>query len=94
MEHYHYSTLQALKERVTFLPGSWDKRFVRDLSALGPWDVLTPKQIQQIERLAFRYRKQLNRRGFVIPLEVLEPYYERRRREPTPESIKNHWVNT
>jgi hypothetical protein len=92
MESYHYQTIQALEKRVTFLPGSWDKRFVRDVATLGEFDLLTPKQIEQIERLAFRYRKQLNRRGFVIPLEVLEPYVDRRRREPTPEHIKNHWV--
>jgi len=92
MESYHYQTIQALEKRVTFLPGSWDKRFVRNVAALGEFDLLTVKQIEQVERLAFHYRKQLNRRGFIIPLEVLEPYYERRRKEHTPDNIRNHWV--
>jgi hypothetical protein len=73
MESYQYRIIQALARKVTFLPGSWDKRFVRDLSALGEFDLLTVKQSNQVERLAFRYRKQLNRSGFVIPMEVLEP---------------------
>ncbi len=90
----YYDTIQALSHRVTFLPGSWDKRFVRDMATLGEYDLLTPKQQTQIERMAYRYRVQLNKRGFVIPNEVLEPHVERIRQQPTPEHIKNHWVKS
>lgn len=40
----------------TFLPGSWDKRFVRDLA--GTDRELTAKQAAAIERLAYKYRRQ------------------------------------
>lgn len=55
-EHYH-----ALRELAscTFLPGSWNKRFVRDLSTLGPYDLLSPKQEVTVERLAHLYRRQI-----------------------------------
>lgn len=88
----HYDTIQALNCRVTFLPGSWDKRFARDMHRLGEYDLLTPRQQQQIERMAYRYRRQLNTRGFVIPIEVLEPHVDRLRQEKTPDNIKYHWV--
>ncbi len=88
----YYGTIQALAKRVTFLPGSFDKRFARDLAGLGEYDLLTPKQQAQVERMAYRYRKQLNARGFVIPIEVMEPHVDRIRQRPTPEHIKNHWV--
>lgn len=56
----HYESLQALKQ-CTFLPGSFDKRFVRDLSALPQDTELTEKQAANVERLAHRYRKQIGR---------------------------------
>lgn len=49
----HYEALQALKQ-CTFLPGSWDKRFVRNLSALPQDAALTERQAANVERLAYR----------------------------------------
>lgn len=92
MMPYHFSTIRALNMGVTYLPGSWDKRFARDLQGLGEYDLLTPRQIEQLERMAFRYRKQLGRIGFTVSIEVLEPYFERQRQQKTPDNIKNHWV--
>lgn len=50
----------------TFLPGSWDKRFVRNLSgsaleceAVNAVLAITPAQAEQIDRLHYRYRKQI-----------------------------------
>lgn len=88
----YYRTIQALHHRVTFLPGSWDKRFARDMASLGEYDLLTERQQEQVERMAHRYRKQLTARGFVVPVEVLEPYVDRKRKEKTPEHIKNFWM--
>ena len=39
-----------------FLPGSWDKRFVKDMAAQT---LVTEKQAQQIARLAWKYRRQI-----------------------------------
>lgn len=48
----------------TFLPGSWDKRFVRDMAAIArdrPTQSITEKQAAWLDELGHRYRKQLNR---------------------------------
>lgn len=47
--------IQAL-QRVTYLPGSWDKRFARDVSYLT---TITEKQAAQVRRLVHRYRRQI-----------------------------------
>lgn len=47
--------LRAL-DACTFLPGSWAKRFVRDLQGA---EALTPRQAVALEHLAFRYRRQI-----------------------------------
>jgi hypothetical protein len=57
-----YETLIRQLSRCKFLPGSWDKRFVRDLAArLHPGETLelTDNQRAQLDRLAHSYRKQL-----------------------------------
>lgn len=91
----HYRCLQALK-RCTFYPGSFDKRFVRDVSSLGEYDLLTIKQIEQVERLAFRYRKQLSKHGYHPPVELMEAYVGRVRAERaakhTPDEVKYYWA--
>lgn len=48
--------------RCTFLPGSWDKRFVRAMAFLeehGPAHDLTEKQAANLARLAHKYRRQM-----------------------------------
>lgn len=92
MEQHHLRLIIALGA-CTFLPGSWDKRFIKSLGALTTDGSLSPKQIEQLERMAYNYRKQLEHHLRTDDLQkLLEPYYERRRREPTPANIKNFWV--
>jgi hypothetical protein len=89
----HYLHLILALNACTMLPASWDKRFIRSLGVFVIDDSLSERQIEQLERMAFRYRKQLVWHMSAYDLQkVLEPYYERRRQEPTPEHIKNHWV--
>lgn len=58
MTEEQYSLLQRLKQ-CTFLPGSYDKRFVRNLSA-APKDVnLTKGQADYLSKLEHKYRRQL-----------------------------------
>ncbi len=60
MTEAEISTILRLSE-CRFSPGSWDKRFVRDMqheaSQLNP--LITERQAEQLPRLAHRYRKQL-----------------------------------
>ena len=67
----HYEALQALKQ-CTFLPGSYDKRFVRNLSALPQERELTERQAANVERMAYRYRRQIGRLIFGRYAEVLD----------------------
>jgi len=60
MTELHWQIIQGLRG-CTFLPGSWDKRFARDMETLGPCDMLSPKQEVQLERMAWRYRRQIGR---------------------------------
>ena len=46
----------------TFLPGSWNKRFAKDIKWLAehtPEKELTPRQSANLVRLAWRYRRQM-----------------------------------
>lgn len=54
--------LQALA-RVTMLPGSFDKRFVRDVGGYGAEKELSEKQAALVETLWHRYRRQLAKKG-------------------------------
>lgn len=80
MNPLHYQALQKLC-LCTFLPGSWDKRFVHDLGRLGEYDLLTPKQEACVEALAYRYCKQLKMLGFRLPGAFLDAVDQRRRAE-------------
>lgn len=44
--------------RCSFYPGSWDKRFVRDMATLPADKELTERQAAALLRTAWRYRKQ------------------------------------
>ena len=51
-----------LYSKVTMLPGSWNKRFIRNLyySAISENEIeLTEKQQEWIYRLTYTYRKQI-----------------------------------
>ena len=54
-------TLKMLKalSYCTFRPASWEKRFVRDLAALGPYDLLSLRQQEVVKTLYWRYRGQI-----------------------------------
>jgi len=49
--------------RCTFLPGTWEKRFVRNLhfTARSKNPTITPKQREWLVEIAHRYRNQLER---------------------------------
>lgn len=51
--------IQALYH-CTFLPGSFQKRFVRDMSAKTITDELTEKQAVYLDKLYWMYREQIN----------------------------------
>jgi len=46
--------------KCTFLPGSWDKRFVRDMMSKDV-NKLTQKQKEWIDKLHHKYRRQISR---------------------------------
>lgn len=58
MTDEHYRLIQSLT-RVTVLPGSWDKRFIGNMAAKGPDSLLSVHQAEWVERLAWKYRRQL-----------------------------------
>lgn len=48
----------AALARCTFLPASWDKRFVQSVWGQDH-DTLTPLQVATVDRLAWKYRRQM-----------------------------------
>lgn len=52
--------INNIYNRVRFIPGSWDKRFIRDLYS-GTGKELTPPQSEWLYRILYKYRKQLPR---------------------------------
>ena len=67
MTDEQYKLLQRLAG-CTFLPGSWEKRFVRNLSAEPKDYELSAKQLAALERLHYRYRRQLGEPDMLKPL--------------------------
>jgi hypothetical protein len=70
MTETDYTIIQALA-RCSFQPGSWTKRFVRDLASKPVEFVLSEKQQAALHRTAWHYRKQLA--GFGIAIETRPP---------------------
>jgi len=71
----------------TFLPGSWDKSFVRrvaDLLAAG--EPLSDGQRCQVLRLTWKYRRQLPQtvRPAINPADPLSPHFQGWRSVPAP----------
>lgn len=62
MEEQHYDALQELAT-CRFVPGSYDKRFVRDLAMKSRDAELTPKQINFLKKTYYKYRKQIMSRN-------------------------------
>lgn len=58
MDKQTYRKLELLA-RCTFIPGSWNKRFVYALSALPQDAELSDKQAANVDRLYWRYRRQI-----------------------------------
>lgn len=61
----------------TFLPGSYPKRFVRDMSTLPEDYILTFKQEAYLLKLYWQYRRQINKLrekgwNFALPIEPIE----------------------
>jgi len=55
--------------KCTFLPGSWEKRFVRNLhfTARSKKPTISTKQREWLVEIAHRYRKQLERLAIPSP---------------------------
>lgn len=66
-----YDLIQKLNS-CTMLPGSWDKRFIRDLAAKPTDFQLTDRQEYHLKRLAYKYRRQLAGKGVEIVVEANE----------------------
>lgn len=55
--------IAAALGQCSFLPGSWDKRFIRDIARIShapPIAKLTPLQLTNLCRMAHKYRWQLS----------------------------------
>lgn len=93
MDPRYFDALQALRY-CRFLPGSFDKRFVRDLSSLPSDAPLTERQMAQVERLVVHFRTQLARMGYVAPMDLQQAHFDRKRLAlgQTPDEVKYHWV--
>lgn len=72
---YHDEVIRGLRT-VSMLPGSWDKRFVRDMYFSKPDYNLSEKQIACIYGLLYKYRAQLP--------ELYEKYKENEFCKPKP----------
>jgi hypothetical protein len=59
MTDEQYAAIQLLT-RCTFLPGSYEKRFVGDMSLKLKTDELTERQSAFLARVAYRYRGQIH----------------------------------
>lgn len=67
--------------RCTFLPGSWDKRFARDIAALAehsPDKDLTDRQAAHLLRLTHKYRRQMPTQIVMDALDEMEKAAETR----------------
>lgn len=60
MDAVYYTALRLL-EKCTFLPGSFEKRFVRDCASLAEDAPLSDKQIGFLKLLTYKYRQQIAR---------------------------------
>jgi hypothetical protein len=65
MTDYQHKLIQAL-QKATFPPGTFTKRFVRDLGYKKQGDALTPKQAAYLLKVGYMYRRQ-------IPAELVPP---------------------
>lgn len=68
----------SLLSGCTFLPGSFDKRFVRDLSSLPDKEAkeLTDKQKRYLWKLVYKYRKQHDDKWFTVHAQNLMEKWE------------------
>lgn len=68
----------SLLSGCTFLPGSFDKRFMRDLSALPDKQTkeLTEKQNRCLWKLVYKYRRQHDDKWFTAHAENLMKKWE------------------
>lgn len=84
MTDEHYRWIQQLAG-VRWAPATWNKRFVRDLAAKPKAYELSPKQIEALTRLAYRYRRARGEpdmprpAGYVSPEEEAKTEVERRK---------------
>ena len=84
--------------RCTFLPGSYAKRFVRDMHSTPDDQELTVKQAYYLDKLYYNYRGQITRnvmnrlgRGWLKHIPYFDypvrPQFDREPDEPTPNEL-------
>ncbi len=75
--------------RISYLPGSFEKRFARDMAALAeaqPEKELSEKQRAFLLKMTWRYRKQLRSESYHWNLEG-EAFLREQERKPDPGSV-------
>ena len=82
MDTLTFKMLKALSY-CTLRPASWEKRFVKDLGALGTYDLLSLRQQGVIEILYWRYQ------GQIMALQARYPAAG----YPTPQKTDRMFVN-
>lgn len=66
-----YARMVRALESCTFLPGSWDKRFVQDVSG-KPDSAMTSKQKASVLQLVYKYRRQLSVEIIILAQDTAE----------------------
>lgn len=66
-----YARMVRALEGCTFLPGSWDKRFVRDMSG-KPDSAMTSKQKASVLRMVQKFRRQLSVEIIILAQDTAE----------------------
>ena len=80
-KHAIYARIACALEACSFLPGSWDKRFARNMAAKSrhaPAGDFTEKQRVHLIRLAHRYRRQIPVAVIILAQEEAESAAGRR----------------
>lgn len=67
--------LMLSPEHVTYLPGSWAKRFARALAYQAKNDepCITEKQAEWLRNLAHKYRRQVPNAKLLLDMEAAQP---------------------
>ena len=77
---YRNGKIARALAQCSFLPGSWDKRFAREMAARAATDLgFTERQRVHLLRLAHKYRRQMDTAILEMVLDEAEAAADRRR---------------